>query len=366
MHFSFDTTPARVRFGRGTSLTDLGPEVERLGLHRVMVVAGTPHEAVARRITAPFADAAVAWFADVVAHVPPASADRAVALAHAFHADGVLGVGGSSTTGTAALVARRAGLPVVAVPTTYAGSEMAPVWGGAAADDGGRHRTVILDPDLTDGLPRELAVASGLGAVANAVGAYWAPEAGPMIAALADEALAALTEGLRGIGPASLAEANAPETALVDPVAAWAGTPTTAGEQLLYGAFLAGSVHATTGPGLHHRLCQVLGRTFGLPAAALHAVVLPYVVAFNAPAAPAAARRLARALGTDDAAVALRRLYDDVGAPTSLAQLGLRRKQLPEAVARATEVLPVANPRPVRADDVDALLTAALDGRHLE
>lgn len=369
MHFSFDTSPARVLFGRGTVQTALPPEVERMGLHRVLVVAGRSHEPLARQVTRPFAEAAVAWFTDVVPHVPATSAERAVALAHSFHADGVLSIGGGATTGTAKIVAREARLPIVSVPTTYAGSEMTPVWGMTTAgraesgtDPGVQPRTVILDPDLTDGLPRDLAVTSGLSALAHAVEAYWAPGANPMSSALADEALAALAEGLRAIGPVSLAQAATPESALVDPVTAWAGTRTTAGEQLLYGAFLAGSILATTGAGLHHRLCQVLGAAFKLPGAALHAVVLPHVVAFNAPAVPAAARRIARALGDDEPVLGLRRLYAEIGAPTSLEELGLRRKQLPEAVDRVVETLPVDNPRPVGSDEVGVLVTAAFEG----
>ncbi|MFH5820998.1 maleylacetate reductase [Georgenia sp. AZ-5] len=369
LQFSFDTSPARVVFGRGTVLTALPPEVERMGFERVLVVAGRPHEPLARKVTIPFAEVAVAWFTGVEPHVPAAVAERAVELARRARADGVLSIGGGATTGTAKIVARETHLPIVSVPTTYAGSEMTPVWGMTTAgrketgtDPAVQPRTVILDPDLTDELPRALAVASGLGAMAHAAEAHWAPGANPMTAALADEAVQALATGLRGIGRVPLALANSPEAALNDPVGTWAGTSANAGEQLLYGAFLAGAIVAATGSGLHHRICAVLGGAFKLPDAAAHAVVLPHVLAFNSPAVPAAAGRIARALGAEDAVAGLRGLYAEVGAPRTLEQIGLRRDQLPEAIDRVNAALPIPNPRLVGTGDVRALLTAAYEG----
>ena len=369
MQFSFDTSPARVVFGRGTVQTALEAEVERMGLQRMLVVASRSHVVLAQRVTIPFAEAAVAWFTGVEQHVPAATAERAVALARRSRADGVLSIGGGSTTGTAKIVAKETHLPILSVPTSYAGSEMTPVWGMTTAgrtetgtDPAVLPRTVILDPDLTDELPRTLAVASALGAMAHAVEAHWAPRANPMSSALADEAVTALAAGLWALGHTGLAQSNSPEAALTNPVGTWAGTSAVAGEQLLYGAFLAGAVVSTTGTGLHHRICLILCGAFALPHAATHAVVLPHVLALNSPALPAAAGRIARALDAGDAVAGLRRLYAAVGAPRTLAEIGMRRDQLPEAIDRVTAALPIANPRPVGTEQVRAVLTAAFEG----
>jgi maleylacetate reductase len=116
--------------------------------------------------------------------------------------------------------------------------------------------------------------------------------------------------------------------------------------------------------GLHHKLCHVLGGTFGLPHAETHTVVLPYALAYNAPAAPEAATAVARALGAEDAGaapVALWELAGRLGAPRSLAELGLKESDLVTAAAQAVSQA-YANPRPVTEDGVLALLHAAYEG----
>jgi len=129
----------------------------------------------------------------------------------------------------------------------------------------------------------------------------------------------------------------------------------------LAGAHLAGRALDLAAMGLHHRLCHVLGGTFGLPHARTHAAVLPYVVAFNAPAAPGAMRRLGRALSTDDPVGAIAALGRTLHVATPLAELGLRESDVERA---ADEAMAGAypNPRPATHDDVRAILIAALRG----
>jgi maleylacetate reductase len=366
VEFTYETSPARVVFGRGTVRTALPDEVVRLGADRVMVVTGASNQALAHSSVAPFGDAVVSFFTDVEEHVPASVAQRAVARARESRADLLLSIGGGSTTGTAKMVAHELRLPILAVPTTYSGSEATPVWGTTregrketGTDPAVRPRTVVLDPDLTDRLPRDLAVGSGLNALAHVVEAHWAPRANPISSAMADEAMHSLATGLRDIGPEGLARAQAPEKALTDPVSVWAGSPTAAGEQLLYGAYLAGATFAATGSGLHHKICHVLGGAFRLPHAALHAVVLPHVLAFNAPAVPRVAARIAKALEAEEAVSGLRGLAASVGAPKTLAQIGLQLRQLEEAVDRVSAALPIDNPRPVGKNEVRDILTAA-------
>jgi maleylacetate reductase len=113
--------------------------------------------------------------------------------------------------------------------------------------------------------------------------------------------------------------------------------------------------------GLHHKLCHVLGGTFNLPHADTHTVVLPYVLAFNSPAVPTALAALRRALGTPDPAPGLYDLAGRLGAPRSLAALGLPREGIERAVGLAAAT-PYANPREASPDDLRAILTAAYEG----
>jgi alcohol dehydrogenase class IV len=114
--------------------------------------------------------------------------------------------------------------------------------------------------------------------------------------------------------------------------------------------------------GLHHKLCHVLGGTFGLPHADTHTVVLPYALAYNAPAVPGALTVLGRALDADDPARALWDLAGRLGAPRSLAELGLEETDVAEAAVQVAGQ-PYANPRPVTAEGVREVLQAAYEGR---
>ena len=141
-------------------------------------------------------------------------------------------------------------------------------------------------------------------------------------------------------------------------------------EDLLYGAYLAGTAFAATGSGLHHKICHVLGGRYGLPHAQTHAIMLPYVLAFNAPGAPDAARRIGLALGSGDPAGAL---GDPAGgtagarrrarpAPAGCGEIGLREDQVAEAAQLIEPVVPVDNPVPADAAALGALLRHAWAG----
>jgi alcohol dehydrogenase class IV len=117
------------------------------------------------------------------------------------------------------------------------------------------------------------------------------------------------------------------------------------------------------GMALHHKLCHTLGGTFNLPHAETHSIVLPYATAYNRDAAPEAMARICRALGgVEDAARGLYDLGRKVGAPKSLAEIGLKASDLDRAAEVATQN-PYYNPRPVTREGVRALLDDALAGR---
>src|SRR5699024_4340049 len=233
--------------------------------------------------------------------------------------DLVMCLGGGSSTGLARAVALETRLPLIAVPTTYAGSEATNVWGLTEAarkttgvDDLVLPATVIYDANLTMSLPVELSVASGLNGMAHCIDPMWGPRVDPINQALGAEGISALSAGL---------------PAIVEDSQDLAGR-----EQLLYGAYLSAVAFASAGSGLHHKICHVLGGTYDLPHAQTHATVLAYVLAFNMDTAPDARDRIARALDTDDALEGFQQLRKQLDAPVRLADYGFTQDNIDEAV----------------------------------
>jgi alcohol dehydrogenase class IV len=360
MRFVHDTLPQRVAFGSGEAAANLSAEAGNLGATKVMLIAAEAEMHLADTIAA---DIPVALrYDDVVMHVPVEVAELARAAAAGHDVDVLVSVGGGSTTGLAKAIAMTTGLPIVAVPTTYAGSEATPVWGlteGAkkttGVDTKVLPRVVIYDAALTMSLPVEMSVASGLNALAHCVDSLWAPNADPINAALAAEGIRSLAVGLPKV--------------VADPM------DLDGREHALYAAYLSAAAFASAGSGLHHKICHVLGGKYNLPHAQTHATVLPYVLAFNGPAAPDAERRIAAAFGgtgfgtrfgtgssTGGALDGLVALKGELNAPRALADYGFTEDSIPEAAAAILPSVPASNPRPVTAEDLRTLLRAAWSG----
>jgi maleylacetate reductase len=284
--FQHTTLGQRVLFGTGNAAEHLAAEVERLGARKVMVIASARERAEAERITAGINVTLI--HDDVAPHVPLHKAEKARNAAIHNDIDLLISVGGGSAIGLAKAIALTSGLPILAVPTTYAGSEATNVWGLTEAsrkttgiDDRVLPVTVIYDAELTLSLPKDLSITSGLNALAHCIDSMWAPRTDPINQVLAAEGIRALNDGL----PAISSNPN----------------DLTGREQALYGAYLAAVAFASAGSGMHHKICHVLGGRWNLSHAQTHAVVLPHVVAFNAPAAKSAAARITTALGSGNA-----------------------------------------------------------------
>ncbi|GAA4063587.1 maleylacetate reductase [Actinomadura miaoliensis] len=347
LRFTFAPLPTRVVFGPGT-LASVRAEVERAGFSRVLVLSTPGHRHLADRVAGLLGDLAAGTHPHAAMHVPAGGAERARETAARLSADGCVAIGGGSTIGLAKAIALSGGPAYVAVPTTYAGSEMTPVWG---LTEHGRKRTgrdervrpvaVVYDPDLTLTLPPETAVVSGVNALAHAVEALYAPNGSPIVDLMAAEAVRVLT-------------ANLPRLT-VEP-----GDPGVRA-RTLHGAWLAGCCLGSTTMGLHHKLCHVLGGTFGLPHAQTHAVVLPYALAYNSAKAPKACAAIAQALGESDPVTALWTWTRNLGAPSSLGELGLTEDAIAPTVDLATrDAYP--NPVPLDPGRLRALLEAAVHG----
>ena len=350
MRFVHDTLPQRVCFGSGEAAANLSHQVADLGAGAVMLIASKSEMRIADEIAAGLPVAL--RHDDVVMHVPVEVAERARAAAARSNVDALVSVGGGSTTGLAKAIAMTTGLPVIAVPTTYAGSEATPVWGlteGARKTTGVDLRVlpkvIIYDAALTTSLPVDLSVASGLNALAHCVDAMWGPNADPITAALAAEGIRSLAAGL----PQVTADPGGLEGR----------------ERTLYAAYLSAAAFASAGSGLHHKICHVLGGKYNLPHAQTHATVLPYVLAFNGPAAPDAEQRIAAAFGSATALDGLLALKRQLNAPHALRDYGFSEDSIDEAADAILPSVPPSNPRPVSAVDLRTLLRAAWSGAKL-
>lgn len=347
MRFDHETLGQRIRFASGGATANLAAEVETLGARRAMVIASADERELADTVTTALPVAVL--HDEVVMHVPIEVAERARAVAAAQDVDVLISVGGGSTTGLAKAVALTTGLPIIAVPTTYAGSEATNVWGLTEAsrkttgtDARVLPRTVVYDASLMLSLPVGMSIASGLNALAHCVDSLWAPRVDPINSALAAEGIRALTLGL----PQIVAEP----------------TGIDGRERALYGAYLSAVAFASAGSGLHHKICHVLGGMFDLPHAQTHAVVLPYVLAFNAPSAPEAAERMASAFGSSDAVTGLADLRERLEAPSALRDYGMREADIAPAAEAVVAAAPPDNPTTVTIDNITDLLHAAWEG----
>ena len=343
--FVYVAMPTRVVFGAG-AVAQLGTEVERLGAKRALLISTPGRAQMVRAVAGGLQVAGI--FDQAVMHTPVAAVEAARAMAKSLEADCCITIGGGSTIGFGKAIALTSSLPVVAVPTTYSGSEMTTIWG---ISEGGAKKTgrdakvlpkcVIYDPQLTLELPLATSAASGMNAIAHCCEALYAHDGNPLVSLIAEEGIRALAAAL--------------------PVIAQEARDLEARTSALYGSWLAGLSISTTGNAIHHKLCHVLGG-FGLPHAETHSIVLPHAMAYNAAAAPEAMRRIARAIGAEIAPRGLWELERRLGLRMKLADIGMKEPDI-ERAARIAVQAPYPNPRKVEYQGVLDLLHNAYEGK---
>lgn len=347
--WSFDhITPAqRVIFAADEVVHSVDTALEAVGSRRAALIAGRSATGVAHRLGA--LSRVIDVRIGVSQHVPRAEADGVLRDLDKIRPDALLTVGGGSATGLGKVIARETRLPLIAVPTSFSGSEATDVWGETnggrkttGSDPAALPRVVIYDPGLFVSLPRRTAVASALNAVAHAVDSVWGPRVDPIDVAVAMQALSMLTTTLRGL-PAGRLESD------------WLGP-------LVTGSYLAATAFAGAGPGLHHKICHVLGGRYGLDHAGMHSALLPYVAGWNVEGVPEMAAVLQVALGGTAVERALFDLQAELGAPSSLMELGMAEDDIPEAAELILPFVPPGNPRPVTRRDMEELLRRAWAG----
>jgi maleylacetate reductase len=346
--FAYTSDPVRVIFGRGTIAT-VADEIRRLGCSRALVLSTPQQKADAAALVSRLGPLASGAFHDATMHTPTDVTERAVALARELRADCTVALGGGSTTGLGKAIALRTDLPQIVIPTTYAGSEATAIIGETKDGVKVTQRTlkvlpevIAYDVDLNMTLPPALTATSGMNAIAHAVEALYAQDRNPVTSLMAEEGIRALARALPVI--------------VTDPRDAEARS------DALYGAWLCGTCLNAVGMALHHKLCHTLGGSFDLPHAEVHSVVVPHATAYNAPAAPDAMRRIAVALGAQDAAQGMFDLAQRLGAPTSLAAIGMQANAIDKAADLAVKS-PYWNPRPIDRDSIRRLIDDAFHGR---
>jgi maleylacetate reductase len=342
--FTYVAMPMRVVFGAG-SVAQLAAEVERLGAKRALLISTPGRASMVRDVARGLQIAGI--FDQAVMHTPIAQVEAARTMASSLEADCCIAIGGGSTIGFGKAIALSSSLPVLAVPTTYSGSEMTTIWG---ISEGGAKKTgrdpkvlpkcVIYDPQLTVDLPVATSTASGMNAIAHCCEALYAHDGNPLVSLVAEEGIRALAASL--------------------PIIAQAPRDLEARTSALYGSWLAGLSISTTGNAIHHKLCHVLGG-FGLPHAETHSVILPHALRYNSVAAEAM-RRIARAMHVSDAPIGIWELEQRLGLPMRLADIGMKQADL-ERAARIAVQAPYPNPRPVEFAPVLELLHNAFEGK---
>lgn len=354
-NFVYTAQLARVVFGAG-SLSQLVREIDALGSARALILSTPGQRASAERVADLLGPRAAGIFDRAVMHVPIESAREARELARKLGADCAVAIGGGSTTGLGKAIALDSGLPILAIPTTYAGSEMTPIYGitEAGLKKTGRDvrvlpRTVIYDPELTLSLPPLMSVTSGINAIAHAAEGLYALDRNPIMDLMAKEGIAAMGRALPAIKRRA------------DDIDARA--------EALYGSWLCGTVLGNVGMALHHKLCHTLGGSFNLPHAETHTIVLPHALAYNAAAAPQAMQEIAGALNLNgsgnikriSAAQAVFDLAKNNGAPVALRDIGMKQTNLDKACDIAMQNQ-YPNPRPLERHAIRQLLQDAFEG----
>lgn len=349
---------------------ELPSHLTRLGRNRAYVVTGSSLASgrAGETVRHALGPMMVGMFSGARPHVPIETADQVAKEARSVSADVIIGLGGGSPIGTAkAAVARLAegarssDTPrlVAAIPTTYAGSEVTPVFGTTdfargrkevVRNPGIRPRLVLYDPELAVDTPPDLTAGTGINALAHCVEGLYSNDAGDEERSMAVDAASLLVEHL-------------PK--------AFARTEDLAHRYYLFeGSMLAGFVLARAGMGVHHGLCHVLGGRYNAPHGLLNAIILPHAMRFNVPVAGPAYGRLAPVFGlkaTDSprtGEAVCRAVTDFIRQfrlPYRLRELGIPKADLPAVAADALQSQSVRrNPRPLNgAQDALQILEAA-------
>jgi maleylacetate reductase len=380
--FRYTGYAQEIIFGAG-SVSRLNEAVEHFNWRRLLLCStgSARRNGTITMLEKTLGDRLVASYDHVQSHVPDVQVAEVVALASEQAIDAVIGLGGGSPIGMAkavsfALEEQRGGrparavfpteqplVPVIAIPTTYAGSEMTPTYGITHNIDGSSRKItvtdvkitpklVLYDPLLTLDLPPMMTAATGINALAHCIEALYSITRNPLSTAAAISGIHAITHAL--------------------PRCYTTGDDVEARTEMLQGAMLAGTALSNVAMALHHGLCHVLGGTAGVPHGVANSIILPHAMRFNLDATTPQLAQAADAMGitlvgrSAEAAVeeAIQNIYRMIGQmnlPQHLRDVGVQEADLPHLAQVALQSSAVRNnPKPITsAAQIESVLRAA-------
>jgi len=348
--FNYKALPINVHFGQGRS-KEAKNILKEYNFASVLIITTPEQEADGQKLAEQLGELCVGVYPKAVMHVPVEVAEQAIRETEKLKVDCCLALGGGSTIGLAKAIALKTSLPIVAIPTTYAGSEMTTVYGltenrmkTTGKDLKVLPKVVIYDPELTLTLPAKISACSGMNAMAHAVEALYAQDKNPIISLMALEAIRSLKDAL--------------------PVIVQDPQNIEAREKATYGAWLAGICLGSVGMAIHHKICHTLGGTYNLPHAEAHAISLAYSVHYNCNADVEAMTQLAQALGGTDHQQVGHLIYElnqKLNIPMALKDIGLPEDG-PQTVAKIVCDSPYYNPRAYDYAELEQLMQQAYLG----
>ena len=352
--FRYVSYAQEVKFAPG-ALAQVGEAGDRFGWKRLILCASRSMKTkgYVARIEATLGDKLVAVFDCVQPHVQDVQVDEVLALAAEHEVDAVIGLGGGSPIGMAKAIGFQALLPIIAIPTTYAGSEMTAVYGVTHSRENPPRkvtindpkiapRLVVYDPELTLDLPPKMTASTGINALAHCLEALYSKTRYPLSTAAALKAIEHIH--------------NALLSCYKD------GNNLEARTEMLTGAHLAGLSLASVSMGLHHGLCHVLGGVAGVPHGIANSIILPHAIRFNADTTAPQLLPAAEAMGVSSTEVSptvvvqalaqkIFELVSSMNLPQRLHDAGvpLKESDLPLLAQIAFESRTVQNnPKPIR------------------
>lgn len=349
--FNYVSYSQEVIFAPG-ALARLREVVDQRGWQAVMLCSSHSmrSDGQVSKVESSLGEKLVAVSDDVQPHVQDVQVQEALALAREKQVDAIIGLGGGSPIGMAKAIGFELRLPIIAIPSTYAGSEMTPVYGITHTDEDPPRKitvsdpkiapaVVLYDPELTLDLPPSLTASTGINALAHCMEALYSKTRNPLSSAAA-------AEGVRHIHAAIL-------KCFQD------GKNLEARTEMLLGSHLAGLSLASVSMGLHHGICHVLGGSANIPHGIANAIILPHVVAFNADATAAYLAPATEAMNIPEIgnspkeriealAQRISALIREMDLPQRLRDVGVREADLPRLAQLAFQNRTVQNnPKPI-------------------
>ncbi len=341
-------------FGAGCR-AELAGELARRGMKKAFVVSDKDlvKFGVAKKVTDVLDGAGVAYtlFDDVKANPTIANVQAGLAKFRAYAPDVIVAVGGGSVIDTAKAIAviatnpefadvkslegtastKNRCFPLVAFATT-SGTAAEVTINYVITDEEAGRKLVCVDPndipmiafndaEMLMSMPKGLTAATGMDALTHAIEAYITPGATPVSDMMTWNSIKFIADNL--------------EKAVKD------GSDAAAREGMAYGSYVAGMAFSNVGLGIVHSMAHPLGARYDIAHGVANALLLPFVMEYNKPAARKKFGDIARAMGVDvkgmseeeaaDAAIeAVRKLSKAIGIPQRLTEIGIREEQLPQ------------------------------------